>query len=244
MGKRKLFLLNESAVGYTVFKVSEAEEIAVKECDKTFAEFDRFSKTCQWVGILPFSSQEQALEEMQSVAQATCSDSLANWLKTTLPSVKEGKKAKFEIGVADPLFGSSITKKSSLPCRVDDLVRAMLRALRRHFAHFVEKNTGFEAADLGKASVGLGHEYSRAKVEFDKKADDTHIVHAISLLEDLNKTLNGMCQRVKEWYGLHFPELDNVLDDQVTYCKVVNIIGNRLEMECCKGRSTRGFAPR
>ena len=69
MGKRKLFLLNESAVGYTIFKVSEAEEIAVKECDKTFAEFDRFSKTCQWVGILPFSSQEQALEEMQSVAK-------------------------------------------------------------------------------------------------------------------------------------------------------------------------------
>merc|ERR1719350_1381907 len=193
--------------------------------------------------MLPFSSQEQALSEMQSVAKAECTDELATWLKTSLPSVKEGKKAKFEIGVADPLFGSSITKQSSLPCRVDDLVRAILRALRRHFSHSVEKNTGFEASDLSKASVGLGHEYSRAKVEFDKKADDTHIVHAISLLEDLNKTLNGMCQRVKEWYGLHFPELDNVLDDQVTYCRVVNIIGNRLEMNAAKEEALADLLP-
>jgi len=240
MGKRKLYVINESAVGYSLFQISEAEEVAVKEADKTFAEFDRFSKTCKWVGILPFASQEQALEEMQAVAKATCTDSLGNWLKTTLPA---GKKAKFEIGVADPLFGSSITKQTSLPCRVDDLVRAILRALRRHFSHFVEKNTGFEASDLSKASVGLGHEYSRAKVEFDKKADDTHIVHAISLLEDLNKTLNGMCQRVKEWYGLHFPELDNVLDDQVTYCRVVNIIGNRLEMNAAKEEALADLLP-
>merc|ERR1719350_479161 len=193
--------------------------------------------------MLPFSSQEQALSEMQSVAKAECTDELATWLKTSLPSVKEGKKAKFEIGVADPNFGSSITKQTSLPCRVDDLVRAILRALRRHFSHSVEKNTGFEASDLSKASVGLGHEYSRAKVEFDKKADDTHIVHAISLLEDLNKTLNGMCQRVKEWYGLHFPELDNVLDDQVTYCRVVNIIGNRLEWNSAKEEALADLLP-
>merc|ERR1711879_71756 len=75
------------------------------------------------------------------------------------------------------------------------------------------------------------------------KANDTHIVHAISLLEDLNKTLNGMCQRVKEWYGLHFPELDNLLDDQVTYCRVVNIIGNRNDMSDAKKEALEDLLP-
>ena len=49
-------------------KVSEGEEIAVKECDKTFEEFSRFSKTVQWQAFLGFSSQDEALKEMQSVA--------------------------------------------------------------------------------------------------------------------------------------------------------------------------------
>jgi len=230
MGKKKLFVLNETAIGYILLKVSEGEEIAVKECDKTFEEFSRFSKTVQWQAFLGFSSQDEALKEMQSVAMGTCTDHLSTWLRSSLPKIKEGKKAKFELGVADVNFGASITKVAGVPCRVDDYVLHLLRSSRRHLPNLVEKNTAFEATDLAKASVGLGHEYSRAKVAFDKKADDGHVVHAISLLEDLNKTLNGMCQRVKEWYGLHFPELDNVCDDQVTYCKVVKALENRLEM--------------
>jgi KamA family protein len=38
-----------------------------------------------------------------------------------------------------------------------------------------------------------------------------------------------MCQRVKEWYGLHFPELDSCVEDQVEYIKVVKVLNNRLE---------------
>ena len=48
---------------------------------------------------------------------------------------------------------------------------------------------------------------------------------------------------MREWYGLHFPELDNVLDDQVTYCKVVNIIGNRLEMNAAKEEALADLLP-
>jgi len=217
-------------VGYVLFKHCEGEEIATKECSATFNEFSRFSKIMVWESFQPFSSQEQALSEMQSIASSTCTELTTTWLKSSLPKVKEGKKCKYKIGTCDPLFGASVNEKVGVPCRVDDYVKTLYRYLRKHVGHFLEKNTAFEAADLLKASVGLGHEYSRSKVAFDVKAQDNHIVHAISLLEDLNKTLNGQIQRVKEWYGWHFPELEKVIDDQVVFCKTIKVLGNRLDL--------------
>merc|ERR1712202_49569 len=40
-----------------------------------------------------------------------------------------------------------------------------------------------------------------------------------------------MGMRVKEWYGNHFPELVKVESDNLKYCKLVELIGNRKKME-------------
>lgn len=33
--------------------------------------------------------------------------------------------------------------------------------------------------------------------------------------------------RLKEWYGYHFPELTKLIEESITYVKVVKAIGNR-----------------
>eukprot|EP00494_Astrolonche_serrata_P031773 UN32042 len=171
---------------------------------------------------------------MKAIAKSECTDNVSTWLKSVLPAKKEGEKIKYKIAVDEPNLGSSITTATEVTCRCDAYTKALFRSVRRHLPAFTQQKTNFEGTDLMKASVGLGHEYSRAKVEFDTKADDNHIVHAISLLDDLNKTLNGMCQRVREWYGWHFPELSEVVEGQVTYCQVCKIIGDRTKMDDSK----------
>ena len=64
----KLYLVIELPVGYALFKHCEGEEIATKECAATFNEFSRLSKIMVWESFQPFSSQEQALSEMQKIA--------------------------------------------------------------------------------------------------------------------------------------------------------------------------------
>ncbi|MEM3078211.1 MAG: hypothetical protein QXR38_01795 [Nitrososphaerales archaeon] len=56
---------------------------------------------------------------------------------------------------------------------------------------------------------------------------DLHVIEAIQALDEVDKTLNILAARVKEWYGLHFPELSSLIDDPLTYSKFVNKFGER-----------------
>jgi hypothetical protein len=65
-------------------------------------------------------------------------DELRNFLELNLPKVKEGKKAKFSLGVAEPKIGSHIFEVTKLPCQSNDFVHELLRGVRLHFERFIK----------------------------------------------------------------------------------------------------------
>ncbi|MGD1837344.1 MAG: NOP5/NOP56 family protein [Nitrososphaeraceae archaeon] len=56
---------------------------------------------------------------------------------------------------------------------------------------------------------------------------DLHISQSINSLDELDKIINVIGSRLREWYGLHFPELDNLIQNIVTYAEIVKVAGNR-----------------
>ena len=56
---------------------------------------------------------------------------------------------------------------------------------------------------------------------------DLHLVQAIQALDDTDKYLNITATRASEWYGLHFPELIQMVQDNVALCKMIAEIGGR-----------------
>ena len=48
-------------------------------------------------------------------------------------------------------------------------------------------------------------------------------------MDDTDKIINGISSRLREWYGLHFPELDNIIDSVNGYAQIV-ISGKRENM--------------
>ncbi len=50
---------------------------------------------------------------------------------------------------------------------------------------------------------------------------DLHIIQAINSLDETDRISNSMFGRLREWYGLHFPELENLVDSMAGYCNVV-----------------------
>ncbi|KAF6088803.1 NOP56 ribonucleoprotein [Phyllostomus discolor] len=56
------------------------------------------------------------------------------------------------------------------------------------------------------------------------------IIQSISLLDQLDKDINTFSMRVREWYGYHFPELVKIINDNATYCRIAQFIGNRREL--------------
>ena len=50
---------------------------------------------------------------------------------------------------------------------------------------------------------------------------DLHMIQAIGSLDEIDKIANVLGARLREWYGLHFPELENVIDSINGYAQIV-----------------------
>ena len=70
-------------------------------------------------------------------------------------------------------------------------------------------------------------EIAKLKVKRAVEKKDLIIAQAIQTLDDLDKTLNLFMSRVREWYGVHFPELDRLLDKHETYARLVLNLGSK-----------------
>ncbi len=69
--------------------------------------------------------------------------------------------------------------------------------------------------------------YSRLKVQKESLRRDRMIIHAVNTVDDLTNMFNLVSERVVEWYGVHFPELEELVRDHYQYLSLVANIGQR-----------------
>src|SRR3712207_4762798 len=82
--------------------------------------------------------------------------------------------------------------------------------------------------DIGVTGVqtcALPISSSRVKEASEKL--DLHIIQSINALDELDKIINTVGARMREWYGLHFPELDNLVSSIIVYAQIVSKAGLR-----------------
>src|SRR2546425_900017 len=68
---------------------------------------------------------------------------------------------------------------------------------------------GYDRALLHSAMLALARRQMRKAV-----GPDDHLHQAVGALDDLQETENVLLERLREWYGLHFPELAKTVDDR------------------------------
>jgi nucleolar protein 56 len=65
------------------------------------------------------------------------------------------------------------------------------------------------------------------KVKTTVERRDLLVAQAVQSVDDLDKSLNVFMSRIREWFGLHYPELDRLLDKHETYARLVVNLGKR-----------------
>ncbi len=77
----------------------------------------------------------------------------------------------------------------------------------------------------------LLHEFSleitRRKLRRAAQKRDLLAAQAIRAIDDIDKTTNLFAARIREWYSLHFPELDDLVREHEDYIKIVAELGHR-----------------
>lgn len=224
-----LYLLYETASGYSLFLAHGLDQIGqnTEAVRISISDMNRFGKVVQLTAFHPFESALDALNQCNSVSEGLMTNELRNFLELNLPKVKEGKKAKFSLGVSEPKIGSHIFEETKIPCQSNEFVLELLRGVRLHFDRFIKD---LKPGDLEKAQLGLGHSYSRAKVKFNVNRVDNMVIQAIFLLDTLDKDINSFSMRVREWYSWHFPELVKIVNDNYLYARVVKLIEDKSKL--------------
>ena len=114
----------------------------------------------------------------------------------------------------------AILKKNNVDCQI--MEDSELEAIQETKPDIIV-NSGFASNPqdaLGKLrefALGL----SSSKVTEVSESPDLHIIQAINSLDEIDKIGNALSSRLREWYGLHFPELDNIIDSISGYAQIV-----------------------
>jgi len=212
-----LFLLYESAAGYALFLKKEFEETVETEAEvqEALQDAKTFGKMISFVAWTPFKDAEEALNQVNAIAAGTATEVLVNFLEMNLPKSKK----KYSLGVYDPELGKELGVQFSISHGTT--VRELLRGCRMHFGRLVKD---LKELDLEKARLGLGHSFSRNRMQLDPNRQDKPIINTIALLDSLDKNINTFAMRVREWYAWHFPEMAKIVTDNIAYAKVARVI--------------------
>ncbi|MEB3774898.1 MAG: C/D box methylation guide ribonucleoprotein complex aNOP56 subunit [Desulfurococcales archaeon] len=73
-------------------------------------------------------------------------------------------------------------------------------------------------------------EYTRRKLRSVAQKRDLLAAQAIRAIDDIDKTVNLFVARLREWYSLHFPELNDLVREHEDYVKLVSELGHRDNM--------------
>ena len=227
---KTLFTLLESAAGYALFEVVAFEEIGslLEGSMDTVTDLKRFGRALKLKAFLPFETAQQALENANAISEHAMTQALQDFLEMNLPK----KSKKYSLGVIDPGLATAISDGlGGISCRSDDTVREIIRGCRLHLTTFVK---GLEGGASEKAQLGLGHSYSRSKVKFNPARSDNMIIQSIALLDQMDKDINTFAMRVREWYSWHFPELKDVVKDNIMFARAAAYIGEKKSI--CTGK--------
>eukprot|EP00397_Hematodinium_sp_SG-2012_P022343 GEMP01023139.1.p1 GENE.GEMP01023139.1~~GEMP01023139.1.p1 ORF type:complete len:531 (+),score=152.68 GEMP01023139.1:60-1652(+) len=217
-----MLLLSETPAGYGLFRLTNKKllKMDAEQVAEEFQSAENAQKALSLVAFSKFKDTKTAMEEATALIESKMGKQLKKFLKKSIVAEELSEK----LAVIDKALGSAIQKKFNIECVHTETVRELMRGLRFQMEELVE---GLDPKETRQMALGLAHTMSRFKLKFSPDKVDTMIIQAVGLLDDLDKELNNFAMRLREWYGWHFPELAKIVSDNLTYAKVVKLVGMR-----------------
>ena len=119
----------------------------------------------------------------------------------------------------------------SVPNKAGEILRGSL--------HEVAKSADVEQVSELVREVNLL--LTREQLRKEAAERDKLIIQAIDMLDELDKTINIMVGRIREWYSIHFPELDRLVPEHQEYLKLILEIGPREKFTAQAIQAAVGF---
>lgn len=172
-----------------------------------------------------FVDVQEMLDNFASLQRGVLPDMLKTFL--------EKHVADGPLCVTDESVGKLIEDTTSIRCTLNC---DAARAVRERLAELV----GVTKEEYYAKVVHLAHKMGGMALKENPEKMDVMVVESINLLEDLDRDINMHAMRLKEWYGFHFPELEEVCENNIDYMRTIVAVGNRRNIECIRSEGIFG----
>jgi nucleolar protein 56 len=185
-------------------------------------------------GILAFNEESKLTEQVlfpkepQKAARILARIETGKMVNKVAELVDRLRKKGFDIFVSENTNLAKVIQKElgvkiqiSKPSKAGELVRQSME----RFA--VEAGFVKDAEEFRRWIHDVTLEKTKLQVKRAVEKRDLMVAQAIQTLDDLDKTLNLFMGRIREWYGVHFPELDRLMDKHETYARLASELGSR-----------------
>ncbi len=185
-------------------------------------------------GILAFSEENKLIEKAlfpkkpQDAAKAILKVESGKIVDEIADLIKLLRKTGYDSFVFENArLAKEVEEKLGVAVEVSKPSEAgeMLRSCMERFA--VEAGFVKNAEEFSLWTHNVTMEIAKLRVKGAVEKRDLIIAQAIQTLDDLDKTINLFMSRIREWYGIHFPELDRLLEKHETYARLVVELGSR-----------------
>jgi nucleolar protein 56 len=102
------------------------------------------------------------------------------------------------------------------------------KLLRQNLRTIIKK-INISDSDFNERLTEIGVLITKKKIKEVVKKDKI-IMQAIDAIDEIDKSLNIFTARLREWYGLHFPEMESAIEKNEKFVKLVSEYGLRENM--------------
>jgi len=102
------------------------------------------------------------------------------------------------------------------------------RTIREQIGKIVVESGFMSSLDEFKSyQKNVSFQLAREQMKIALSRGDLFLINAIQTFDELDRSINLFTNKIREWYGLHFPELNNLVSDHEMFLKLVADIGER-----------------
>ncbi len=73
----------------------------------------------------------------------------------------------------------------------------------------------------------LGIKITKQRIKEELSSLDQQIIKSIDYIDHANKSLNILAPAIREWYSIHFPELNDIVEEHPVFMKIISLQPDR-----------------
>lgn len=108
--------------------------------------------------------------------------------------------------------------------KAEEYIRENLRKIA------IEKKFVKDQVEFNQLLTKVNIELTKVKIKRAIERDSL-ILQANGAVDELDKSINIFVERLREWYSLHFPEMDRIVDNHEKFARLIEKFGTREKID-------------